>query len=63
MGKPLGSTLLFVRVASDSKEDNVVQNLGNGLQLASIKQLAPGDHADRIDLLSWLAILNSSRSL
>lgn len=62
MGKPLGSTLLFVRAASDSKEDNVVQNLGNGIQLASIKQLAPGDHADRIDLLSWLAILNSSRS-
>ena len=63
MGKPPGSTLLFVQASSNINRINQVQSLGDGLQLAMIRQLAPGEHADRIDLKAWIDILSRSRQL
>lgn len=63
MGKPLGSTLLFVRSATSIEAINSVYAIGDGLQVASIKRLAPGEYANRIDLPSWLSILSQSRCI
>ena len=63
MGKPPGSVLLFVRACSEEDEVNRVTSLGDGLQLATIRQLAPGEHADRIDLEAWIEVLSRSRQL
>ena len=63
MGKPLGSTLLFVRACSENDGVNEVRSLGNGLQIATIRRLAPGEHADRIDLEAWTEVLSRSRQL
>ena len=63
MGKPLGSTLLFVHSATSLEAINTVDAIGDGLQVASIKRLAPGQHANRIDLPSWLSILSHSRRM
>ncbi len=63
MGKPLGSTLLFVRACSENDGVNEVRSLGDGLQLATIRRLAPGEHADRIDLEAWSEVLSRSRRL
>ena len=63
MGKPLGSTLLFVRACSEQDGINEVRSLGDGLQLATIRRLAPGEHADRIDLEAWTEVLSCSRQL
>ena len=63
MGKPLGSTLLFVRACSEQDKINEVRSLGDGLQLATIRRLAPGEHADRIDLEAWTEVLSRSRKL
>ena len=63
MGKPPGSTLLFVRACSEKDGINEVRSLGDGLQLATIRRLAPGEHADRIDLEAWSEVLSRSRQL
>ena len=63
MGKPIGSTLLFVRACCEKDVINEVISLGDGLQLAKIRRLAPGEHADRIDLNSWIEVLSRSRHL
>ena len=63
LGKPLGATLLFVRPADGSTEVNSVRCLGDGLQLASIRRFAPGEHADQIDLEAWISVLSRSRQL
>ena len=63
MGKPSGSTLLFVQASSNINRINQVQSLGDGVQLAMIRQLAPGEQADRIDLKAWIDILSRSRQL
>lgn len=63
LGKPIGSRLLFVRVAEDGVSVNSVKSLGGGLQIGWIHRLAPGEHADRIDLNSWLQLLHQSRNL
>ena len=63
MGKPLGSTLLFVHSATSMEAINRVDAIGDGLQVASIKRLAPGEYANRIDLPSWLSILSHSRRM
>ena len=63
MGKPPGATLLFVRACGPADEVNQVRSLGDGIQLATIKRLAPGEHADRIDLEAWAEVLGRSRQL
>ena len=63
MGKPFGSILLFVQPCSENDRVNEVRLLGDGLQLATIRRLAPGEHADRIDLDAWIEVLSRSRQL
>ena len=63
MGKPAGSILLFVQACSEQDVINQVRSLGDGLQLATIRRLAPGEHADRIDLEAWIEVLSRSRQL
>ena len=63
MGKPPGSTLLFVRTCGPTDAVNDVRSLGDGIQLATIRRLAPGEHADRIDLEAWTEVLSRSRQL
>ena len=63
MGKPAGSILLFVQACSEQDVINQVRSLGDGLQLATIRGLAPGEHADRIDLEAWTKVLSRSRQL
>lgn len=63
MGKPPGATLLFVRACGSSDLANDVRSLGDGMQLATIRRLAPGEHADRIDLEAWVEVLTRSRQL
>ena len=63
MGKPPGSILLFVQACSEQDGINEVRSLGDGLQLATIRRLAPGEHADRIDLDAWIEVLSRSRQL
>ena len=63
MGKPSGSILLFVQPCSENDRINQVRLLGDGLQLATIRRLAPGEHADRIDLDAWIEVLSRSRQL
>ena len=63
MGKPTGATLLFVRACGPTDALNDVRSLGDGIQLATIRRLAPGEHADRIDLEAWTEVLGRSRQL
>ena len=63
MGKPPGATLLFVRACGPNDAVNDVRSLGDGIQLATIRRLAPGEHADRIDLEAWIEVLGRSRQL
>ena len=63
LGKPPGATLLFVRACGPADAVNQVRSLGDGIQLASIRRLAPGEHADRIDLEAWVEVLGRSRQL
>jgi hypothetical protein len=63
LGKPIGSRLLFVRVAEDGAPINSVQSLGGGLQIGRIRKFAPGENADRIDLNSWLEVLCKTRTI
>ena len=63
MGKHSGATLLFVRACGPADAVNDVRSLGDGIQLATIRRLAPGEHADRIDLEAWLEVLGHSRQV
>ena len=63
MGKPVGSTLLFVRACGPGDVANQVRSMGDGIHLATIRRLAQGEHADRIDLQAWVDVLRRSRQL
>ena len=63
MGKPRGSTMLFVKAWNGVEPVNSIRSLGDGIQVAAIRRFAPGEHADRIDLESWVEILRKSRQL
>ncbi|CRY91209.1 glycosyl transferases group 1 family protein [Synechococcus sp. WH 8103] len=62
LGKPQGSTLLFVKTWDGIGEVNSVRSLGDGIQVASIRRFAPGEHADRIDQNAWMEILMRTRN-
>ena len=63
MGKPQGSTVLFVKAWSGVEPVNNVRALGDGIQVASIQRFAPGEHADQIDLQAWISVLSRSRQV